>query len=163
MPILKVVPGSYSNKDVLHLLIEEYIYPKALLIGGLAVDPAHAVEQMQVTKAVWNKTDGKQLRHFIVSFSSYESEKIQHAKELNSLAYSICNYYAYEYQIVFGIHDNGHYHIHFCQNTVNYMTGKKYAQSNNDDYILSDMISKIYLPNTLGHKFRCEKIPVYYC
>lgn len=75
MPILKVVPGSYSNKDALHLLIEEYIYPKALLIGGLAVDPAHAVEQMQVTKAVWNKTDGKQLRHFIVSFSSYESEK----------------------------------------------------------------------------------------
>ena len=162
MPIFKVAQGSYTNEDALQQLIDGFIYPKSLLIGGLAVDPIHATEQMLLAKSVWNKTGGKQLRHFILAFSEYESEKIGSAQRLLPLAYSICEYYAYEYQIVFGIHDNGCYHIHFCQNSLNYRNGKKYACSNEDDYILANLISTIYIPATLGKHIRVGKIPVFY-
>lgn len=162
MSNIKVVPGRYVNQDALECLIAGYIFPKAFIIGGLAVDPQIAVEQMKLVKDAWNKRGGKQLHHFILNFSPWESSKITNHKKLEQLAYKVCEHFADEYQIVFGIHDNGHIHIHFVMNSVSYLTGGKFIHRNSDDFVLADCIRDFYIPETLGHPFPISKIPVYY-
>lgn len=162
MPNIKIVPGEYLNENVVECLTVKYIYPKAVAIGGLAVDPQNVVEQMQMVKEAWHQTEGKQVYHFILNFTPLESERITSLGAVVQLAYKICEYFADEYQIVFGVHDSGHLHIHFAMNTVNYRTGKKYTHGNVDDYVLADLIKTLYLPDVLGDVLRVKKIPVYY-
>lgn len=118
MPCLKIVPESYVNADALERLIHGYIFFKSRSYGGLAVDPAHAAEQMKLVKQLWYKENGSQLLHFILAFSSWESERIKSAGELMPLAYDVCSCFADDYQIVFGIHygRTGLWHIHFVVN-----------------------------------------------
>ena len=162
MPNLKIVPGDYVNPDALDREIKGYVIPKAFLVGGLAVDPNTAVEQMKLIKMVWNQTGGKQLYHFVLNFSPWESSQITNLQKLVALGYKICEHFSDEYQIVFGLHDNGHIHIHFVMNSVSYRTGKKFTHRNTDDFFLADCIRDFYIPSTLGHLFPISKIPVYY-
>lgn len=162
MANLKIVSRAYINQDALDREITGYIYPKAFLIGGLAVNPNAAVEQMKLIKQIWNQTGGKQLHHFILNFSPWESSRITSEKKLEALGYKICDHFADDYQIVFGIHDDGHLHIHFVLNSVSYRTGKKFTHKNTDDYFLADCIRDFYIPSTLGCPFPIQKIPVFY-
>lgn len=162
MPNIKIAPGDYLNGDALEREIYGYVYPQAFIIGGLAVDPNFAVEQMRMIKEVWNQTAGKQLHHFILSFSPWESSKITDVRKLEKLAYSVCEYFADTNQIVFGIHDNGRLHVHFVINSVNYLTGKKFTHNNSDDDALAEYIRCFCIPKTLGNIFPIKKIQVYY-
>lgn len=148
MSILKIVSEPYLNHDALEKEIHGYVFRKALLIGGLSVDPLHAAEQMHLVKRLWFQTEGCQLRHFILSFDNGECEHINGTWSLQAGAYGICEYYADQYQIVFGIHRNreGRWHIHFVMNTVSFLTGKKYQVKNVYDYDLSHHILTCLLP-----------------
>lgn len=148
MSILKIVPKPYVNPDALEKEIYGYVYPKALLIGGMSVDPLHAAEQMHLVKSLWFQTDGCQLRHFILIFNERECEHIHGPWSLRIGAYQVCEYYADQYQIVFGIHQkrDKSWHIHFVMNTVNFLTGKKYQAKNFYDYDLSHHILTCLLP-----------------
>lgn len=148
MSILKIVPEPYMNPDAPEKLIHRYIFPKALLIGGMSVDPLHAAEQMHLVKNLWFQTDGCQIRHFILIFNERECGHINGAWSLQTGAYQVCEYYADQYQIVFGVHQSktGLWHIHFAMNTVNFLTGKKYRSKNVYDYDLSYHILTCLLP-----------------
>ena len=76
MSILKIVPEPYLNHDALEKEIQGYVFRKALLIGGMSVDPLHAAEQMHLVKSLWFQTDGCQLRHFILIFNDRECDHI---------------------------------------------------------------------------------------
>lgn len=147
MPNIKVVPESYVSIDDVDRVIN-YVARKAHIFGGLAVDPSHAAEDMRLVKTLYGKTNGKQLRHFILNYSEQESKNIRSAEQLQCIAYHVCTYFADEYQIVFGIHKSNHWHIHFVMNTVNYKTGKKYAGGNKTDWDLAcDVCSVLGLKN----------------
>ena len=163
MSIIKIAKGDYMNEDALERVITHYVYPPALVIGGLGVDPHHAVEQMKMAKEMWGQTGGKQLHHFILRFSDWESSRLENSiKKIEELAYRICELFSHEHQIVFGIHDDGAIHVHFVLNSVNYRTGHKFVHKNRDDYFLADYIHDFIFPNTIGSKFSTGRIPVYY-
>lgn len=163
MPILKIVPGAYTNEDALERTIRYYIFRKALIIGGLAVNPQHAVEQMREVKKAWNKLGGKQLHHFVLTFSDVETKKIASVKKVVPLSYAICEYFCNDFQIVFGVHyHNGCYHVHFSFNSVSFRSGVKYVQRNVEDCVLRDFIRDIYIPATLRDILPIRKFPVYY-
>lgn len=140
MPILKIKNESYMNADAISNLIQ-YIQ-RLGYSGGLAVDLENAAEQMQLVKELWYKTEGRQARHFIVSFSDNEPLEPSDALEYG---YSIARYYSGRFQIVFNVHTNtDHIHLHFVMNTVSYLDGQKYSEGRGDyvkfrDYIQSLM------------------------
>lgn len=150
MAVLKIVPGEYVNQDALERLIHGYVFRKSLLFGGCGVNPLKAAEQMHIVKQYWNQEQGKQLRHFILSFNNKESKEIHHENDLTIGAYQICQYY-FEggYQSVFGIHrsiEAGTWHIHFVVNNINFLTGERLSESNKLDYELKYTILACYVP-----------------
>lgn len=137
MAFVKIVDKpEYSDPSTL-----EYIIPYILrsdkaiqgLIGGFNLLPLgveSVIEQMRTVKKTWHKTEGKQIRHFVVSFaySEYISEI-----EAWRLAYHIAAYYADRYQIVYAVHEDALYiHIHFVFNTVSFKDGLMYAEGKED-------------------------------
>lgn len=140
MPCLKIVPEPYEKYEDTYTLIHRYIYPKSVCIGGLAVDPINAAYHMEFYRLCWGKTTGARVRHFILSYSEQESERIRSYGELEPIAYEICDYYSDAYQIVFGIHKTAKWHVHFVMNTLNYRTGTKYKRDNRDDNELRNVI-----------------------
>lgn len=128
MPVLKIKNGSYSNEDALENLIQ-YIQ-RCGHTGGLAVDIENAAEHMQSVKELWHKTEGRQARHFILSFSENEYLDVYDAM---NYGYLISQYYAARFQIMFAVHtDTEHTHLHFVMNTVSYVDGRKYSEGRGD-------------------------------
>lgn len=102
------------------------------LIGGLAVNPFSAAEEMEILAKLARKYKGVHLRHFVVSFSPEETQSPQ---TLYKMAGEIAEFYADEYQIVYAVHCNKtNLHIHFVMNTVSYQTGMKYPGNKKDFY-----------------------------
>ena len=132
MPVFKEVNESYYGEQTLYNVLNYVL--RSGDIDGLAVDPEHAFSQMLLTKRIWNKMAGRQIRHFIVSFSPNESLSPEEAK---LYGYQIARYYADQYQIVFGLHyDTQNLHLHFAFNTVSYQDGKMYSGGRRDYYSL---------------------------
>ncbi|CBK76649.1 Relaxase/Mobilisation nuclease domain [[Clostridium] cf. saccharolyticum K10] len=129
---------NYKNADALEKVVhyifrenmkdEEDLIPE--LSGGYGVDLSSTraiIDDMQMIKAIYGKTDGRQLRHFSVNLSVDETAQISDLKEF---AYEVCGYYGKEYQTVFVGHrkiEDGRERIHFhvCCNSVSYETGEK--------------------------------------
>lgn len=140
MPVLKIVNG-YDNIDAPEKLID-YILRKARFYGGCAVDVYHAAEQMHFVKEAWNAVDGRQMYHFIVSFSGKELYSID-IDDAIGLAENICRFLGEERQIIYGIHlDTDNLHIHFAMNTVSYRDGKRYASNRGNDIQLARIIEQ---------------------
>lgn len=140
MPLIKMINDSYSNQNALHNVID-YIRRRSLIYDGLAVAPNDAEFQMQFVKEAFYKTEGRQIRHFIVAFSNSEDYDID---EIYTLAQKIALYYANKYQIILGIHMNTeNAHIHFAFNTVSYIDGKMYREGYGDYIKLKAYISTL--------------------
>lgn len=125
MPILKIVNESYFNEDAMVNVID-YIC-RGGCIGGLGVNPECAALQMSLVKCLWYKEKGRQIRHFILSFSNTES--VDH-NALMAYGYATAYYYFEKgFQVLFGIHCNTLYpHLHFAVNTVNFRDGYMYNE-----------------------------------
>lgn len=117
------------------------------LIGGNAgTTPPEIYQVMIDTKQEWEKEEGRQGYHFVISFRPGEVTKEK--------AYSVINdfceeYLGENYDYVFSIHtDQAHLHGHIVFNSVNRLTGYKYRYEKNDweKYIqpLTDSICKKY-------------------
>ena len=61
MPILKVKNHSYNGEEALENVVNYAL--RSGYCGGLAVDPEHAVFQMQLVKQLWSKTDDTDYLH----------------------------------------------------------------------------------------------------
>lgn len=124
MPNLMIVQNEYNDSGALRRVLDYAL--NTPLKGGYAVDPEYAYQMMHLIKRAYGKTDGVQLKHFIVSFTQ---------KEVYSLGFEDMKRLGFEigkimknYQMVYGIHlDAGNEHIHFVMNTVSFQDGKKYA------------------------------------
>lgn len=162
MPVLKISSGAYLNPDALDQLITDYLYRKAIAKGGAMTDPDYAAQQMHMVKEVWGKTAGKQLHHFILIFSEWESARIQNAEELLELGYHVCMIFGNRFQCVFAVHYDGRYHIHFVLNSVSYQTGEKFVHNIRDDLMLAEYIRSCCIPSTFGQRIGNRKIAVYY-
>ena len=120
-------------------------------VTGINCDPAHAYDEMMLTKKLYNKTDGRLYYHLVQSFpKGYDimPEKAhQIACEFAERAFG-------QYECVVATHiDREHIHSHIVFNSVSFDTGKKY-HSNLDSVKklmnLSDEICSKYNEPTLA-------------
>lgn len=125
MPLLKIVDESYFNEDAMVNVID-YVC-RSGYAGGLGVDPECAALQMSMVKQLWHKTEGRQVRHFILSFSAVESID---PDTLMQYGYAVAGYYYQKgFQVVFAGHlDTDYLHLHFVVNTVNFRDGHMYNE-----------------------------------
>lgn len=139
MPILKIKNDSYVGENALENVVNYVL--QADRYGGLAVDPEHAVFQMRLVKQLWSKTDGRQVRHIILSFSKHEVLDYYDAMRYG---YQICQYFGGHFQIVFGLHTNTeHVHLHFALNTVSFVDGSKFSAGPSDYWTLRNYVQSL--------------------
>ena len=110
-------------------------------IGGFAVHPQYAAEEMQAVSAVYGQDRGVRLRHWIISFEKNELPDAWHADQF---ARQACRFYADTYQIVYSVHeDAAHQHIHFVMNMISYLDGARYSGKKKDFYDYLDNLQGI--------------------
>lgn len=151
MPIFKAIdrPGK-SVKTIINYAAKDAIKEKddTLFMGVNCVDnPAIAAYQMAQTKAYFNKNDGRQYKHYVLSFAPGEID-INSAKEYAKKLAVKC--FGERYEVAVGIHKNstgGKIHAHFVVNSVSFIDGKKlhFSKSDLNNFKnINDSISKKY-------------------
>lgn len=151
MPIFKAIdkPGK-SIKTVINYAAKDSKKEKdETLFFGLncADNPAITAYQMTKTKELYNKTDGRQYKHYVLSFAAGEITKDKaktYAKELAEKCFGD------RFEVAVGIHINStgaKIHAHFVVNSVSFVDGRKLHFSKNDlenFKNLNDQISEKY-------------------
>ena len=130
MAVLKIksVPQKYAD-PLAYQQLPAYIMradkTPNCYIGGFAVHPQYAAEEMQRVSAAYGQARGVRLRHWIISFEKGELPDAWHADQF---ARQSCRFYAYTYQIIYSVHeDAAHLHIHFVMNMISYLDGTRYG------------------------------------
>ena len=119
------------------------------LVSGLHCEPETVKEEMQATKELWGKTDGRTYKHYVQSY--HEDEEItpeQAHKNAVELAEHTKAWKGHEVLIATHI-DKGHIHTHFIVNSVNYENGHKLQWSKHDlkDLSMIFQFLKVYQNN----------------
>lgn len=148
MGILKIVPSSYTNIDAIENVLT-YIADHPIHDGcngvGCSSNAADAITDFQYTQELYDKADGKQLRHYIIAFKpSYEIDTYG----IYNIAYAIGYYFFSQgYQTFYGIHWNnsseGGYHIHYAVNHVSCFNGVRYNATKDEKRNFLDYISQL--------------------
>lgn len=102
-----------------------------LLVGGNSGnEPQEVYRIMQQTKQDWEKPDGRQGYHFILSWKPGETD----AQTAYGMIKEFCEAYLGDgYDYVFAVHnDRDHPHGHIVFNSVNRITGYKYRYETGD-------------------------------
>jgi hypothetical protein len=126
--------GKYHDSSALHDVITYVLNTRKApnYFGGFRVDRYNPIEDMQRVTEMFDKTNGVQLRHFIISFSPEETRS---ASIVNDIACMIVPYLGREYQTVFAVHeDTTHLHIHIVCNAISYLDGHRYRGSKKEFY-----------------------------
>lgn len=119
MAVIKVAKGGKSIKQAI-----DYVQKKSELTSGKDCSDKsdQAREQMEMTKELWSKTEGRQYKHYIQSFSPGEVTPEK--------AHEIGKEFAEQfkgYEVFIATHtDRNHIHNHFIVNSVNFENGKKF-------------------------------------
>lgn len=93
------------------------------LMYGKDCDVYCAINQMKMTKAMYDKEDGRQYYHFVQSFS--KDENITH-KQAFEIAKELAEKRFQGFEVVMATHtDTEHIHTHFVVNSVNFENGYK--------------------------------------
>ena len=124
MPNLLIVRNSYPDLGSVQRLLNYVL--RTSFYGGYAIDPEYAFDQMRLVKEAYHKTEGVQLKHFLLTFSHEEMMHLDF-KDLLELGFQVGKVLE-RYQIVYCIHlDSDYIHMHFVMNTVSFEDGKKYS------------------------------------
>jgi len=126
MAIIKVAKGGRTLNSAM-----EYVEKKAELVSGKDCSDSkdQALEEMKITKEMYDKTDGRQYKHYIQSFAPHETTAAQ-AHQIGR-EWANNNFNGYEVYIATHI-DKEHIHNHFIVNSVNFENGKKIHLSKAD-------------------------------
>lgn len=151
MPIFKAIDKPGKNiKTVINYAAKDAKKEKdeTLFMGINCADtPNIAAYQMQQTKAYYAKLDGRQYKHYVLSFAPGEID-INSAKEYAKKLAEKC--FGDRYEVAVGIHKNsagGKIHAHFVVNSVSFIDGKKlhFEKSDLENFKnLNDKLAKKY-------------------
>lgn len=124
MPNIILIQNEYfDSESLLHVL--NYVLDSDT-VGGYALSTNHAYRQMMMVKNAYHKTEGAQLIHFIISFSTNDAYRMTIDEMLN------VGYWAAQqlgnFQVAYALHtDTCHFHLHLVVNTVSYEDGRRYS------------------------------------
>ena len=141
MPNIITVKNDYFDTISLKNVISYIV--RSEIIGGYALNPYNAYMQMLLVKNAFHKTDGVQLKHFIISFSADEMYRLDFDDLLN-IGFQVGVLFA-EYQMVYGVHyDTSHFHLHFLMNTVSFLDGHKYCDGLSGFWKLKSWLQQMF-------------------
>lgn len=129
-----------AKTDVIDYILNPY---KAIhgFVGGIEVNPECPAESMAVVSETFGKSNGVQLRHYIVSFSQ---DEVTDPRQANAIAQSLTAYIGQEFQAVYAVHENKAYlHVHIVVNTVSFVDGHRWRGNKAEFYRLIDAMKQI--------------------
>ena len=145
MAIIKVVKKSGKTHTSLKKVLE-YVGEKACETYGINCNKNYkkVAYEFFETKDFFDKTDGRQYRHYIQSFSPNEVTK----EKVLEIAIKWAEKSFPNHEVFIAVHDDKeHLHSHFIVNTVNFETGKKLHETIDNLHFkkeLNDEICKSY-------------------
>lgn len=129
MAVIKAV-NSKSSLDGIIKYITMGEKTEERLITGKDCSPSNVLEEMKVTKEIFNKTTGRQYKHFIQSFDPNDNLDYMKANKIG-LEWAEKNFKGFE--VLISTHkDKGHIHNHFVVNSVSFEDGRKLRYSNKE-------------------------------
>lgn len=127
MAIIKVVKKSGKNSKAVKSVVG-YVGKKAFETYGINCnsDYTKVANEFFETKKYFNKTNGRQYRHYIQSFSLEEVSK----ENILEIGIKWAEKAFPNHEVFIAAHDDReHLHNHFIVNTVNFETGEKLHES----------------------------------
>ncbi len=120
------------------------------LLSGIDCTPQTVNEEMQTTKELWGKTDGRTYKHFVQSFAPGEEVTLGLAHKIaQELAENVKAWKGYE--VLIATHkDTDHIHTHFVVNSVSHENGYKLQWSKQDLRDMKDYSDKLCRENGLS-------------
>ena len=118
--------SKHLNNSIRYIMNPKKTNDGELIGGNSGFTPQEVYQVMMDTKLDWDKLEGRQGYHFVISFQPGE------------MAYQVIKEFCEEYlgddfDYVFSIHnDQKHMHGHIVFNSVNRMSGYKYRYENGD-------------------------------
>lgn len=134
MAIVKMIKNPPKTKRNLKKLIDYITHPAKTrpdLVGGFNCDWVRAYDDFINTKADFDKEDGIQGKHMVMSFDVRDDITVEMAKQI---ANEFSQQKIFEgFQVVYAVHrDREHIHTHFLINSVNMNNGKRWHQTSTD-------------------------------
>ncbi len=131
MAVIKAVSSKAGIGTAIDYVTKEEKTEQTLL-SGLNCNPDTVKEEMQVTKKLWGKTDGRTYKHFVQSFAPDEKiDPVQAHQLACRLAAERPEWEGFE--VLIATHkDREHIHTHFIVNSVSFEDGHKLQQSKVD-------------------------------
>lgn len=122
----KLISEDKGNRAINYITRDDKTSAK--LITGINCSPESALNEMMLTKKMFNKNEGRQFIHFVHSFHDHEDISPELAHEISLKLIEQKRFKGFE--ILAATHtDEDHLHTHFILNTVNSETGMKWQQS----------------------------------
>lgn len=122
---------SEAKHDVITYVLNPYKSPHGYR-GYAKVNPQDPIESMMEVSEKFGKSTGVQLRHFIISFSSYG---VNDYDVVNKIAQAALWYFGREYQGIYAVHEKPQNpHIHIVINSVSYVDGHRYYGTKKEFY-----------------------------
>ena len=129
-----------AKTDVIDYILNPYKATHGF-VGGIGVNPECPAESMAVVSETFGKSNGVQLRHYIVSFSQ---DELTDPRKANAIAQQLTAYIGQEFQAVYAVHENKAYlHVHIVVNTVSFVDGHRWRGSKAEFYHLIDAMKQI--------------------
>ena len=126
----KMGGGRHLNNSIRYIMNPKKTEEGKWIGGNAGMSSEEVYQNMMDTKIDWDKLEGRQGYHFVISFKPGEVKE--------ETAYQVIKEFCEEYlgdyfDYVFSIHnDQHHMHGHIVFNSVNRMTGYKYRYVNGD-------------------------------
>ena len=142
MAVIKAVSSKAGIGQALDYVTKDEKTEKKL-VSGLNCEPDTAKEEMQATKELWGKTEGRTYKHFVQSFAPEENIEPEQAHRIACrMAVERPEWKGFE--VLIATHqDKDHIHSHFIVNSVSFEDGHKLQQSRADLQNMKDMSDEI--------------------
>lgn len=156
MAIIKAVSSKSPIKTAIAYVSNKEKTEQKLLSGYNLTSSETAYDEMQITKEVWNKTDGRTYKHYVQSFASDETITPEQAHAIAKEFVECCPQFK-GFEVLIATHqDREHIHTHFILNSVSFEDGHKFQQKSTKLQEMKDLSDKICLEHglSLTHKGR---------
>ena len=128
MAIIKAVSSKSPIKTAITYVSQKEKTEQKLLSGYNLSSIETSYEEMQVTKLLWNKTDGRTYKHYVQSFAPDEEITPEQAHAIANEFVESCPQFK-GFEVLIATHqDREHIHTHFILNSVSFEDGHKFQQ-----------------------------------
>jgi hypothetical protein len=121
MAVIKIIPSKARIKNIINYVLNKEKTDDRI-ISGKNCSPQNAIDEMNITKELYDKTDGLSYHHIIQSFMPGETTP----QKAHSIGKELAERQFKDHEVLIVTHiDKGHIHNHLVVNSVSFIDGKK--------------------------------------